>query len=135
MDKKDEMTNEQKLIRGIEFEEEKQPIKREDITTEAGLIRGIEFEENPDLDKEYLICFKYGTDEEGEVNDWKLIAGRKNLYKFIKDMIETMDIDESFIVADKTALEKRISVYDFMKLVIEGQNLYPDDNFNIDDYR
>ena len=131
---KNEMTNEQKLVQGITFEEPEH-VKREDITTSEGLVRGIEFEYDADTDKEYLICYKYGDDEAGEVNDWKKITGRKNLYEFIKSMVETMDLDDSFIISDTTTLDKAISVYDFMKKVVEEQGLYPDDNFNIDDYR
>ena len=131
----EEMTNEQKLVQGITFDE-KPEIKREDITTEDGLVKGIEFDLNPDLDKKYLICYQYGDDEgNDEIEGHKIIRGRKNLYEFIKQMVETMNLDESFILSDTSVLEKRISVYDFMKLVVEAQGLYPEDDFNIDDYR
>lgn len=127
-------TTEQKLTRGIEFlEEEKR--NPEEYISKDGLVRGIEFEDNPDLDKEYLIFFVYGDDDAGEVKDWKLITGRRKLYEFIKDMIETMNLDESFVLSDKSALEGRLTVYEFMKHVVEEQNLYPEDGFNIDNYR
>jgi hypothetical protein len=144
------LTEEQQLITAIDFDyegegadEKKEEIKlevkpqEETKKEEPKLVDAISFLDEPidAAEKEYLMFYTYGDDKGNEVKDWELITGRKQLYEFIKGLIETLNLDESFILADKEILNNRLTVYEFMKYVVEEQKLYPDDNFNIDDYR
>ena len=76
--------------------------------------------------KEYLICITFISDGDYE---WNIIKGRKNTYEYIKDMIEYIDVDESFVLVEHLTLDKRISVYKFMKYAQDSYN----DGFDIDE--
>ena len=75
----------------------------------------------------YLICLK-GTEED----IWNIVEGRESAYEFIKDNIDGVIIDESFILAENQPLRKRKPIYTYMKYV---EKFFPDDRFDIDDYK
>ena len=74
----------------------------------------------------YLICLK-GMEED----IWNIVEGREEAYEFIKDNIDGVIIDESFILAENQPLKKRKPIYTYMKYV---EKFFPDDRFDIDDY-
>ena len=60
--------------------------------------------------------------------EWIICNGRTEAYESIKDVIEIIDIETSFILVENLPLSKRISVYKFMKFVQDSYN----DGFDID---
>ena len=82
---------------------------------------------NPE-EREYLICI---TGSNGEEDYWIIINGRSNAFEHIKENVEYIDFNESFILVENLALANRISLYAFMK---EMEKHYPNDPFRIDEY-
>lgn len=78
-------------------------------------------------DKSYLICIR-GKD--GESDSWDIVIGRTEAYKLIKNSIEFINLEESFILVETTPLSKRKSIYAFMKFAEQFYN----DSFDIEDY-
>lgn len=74
----------------------------------------------------YLICLR-GTEED----TWNIVEGREAAYEYIKDNIDGVIIEESFILAENQPLRKRKDIYTYMKYV---EKFFPDDRFDIDDY-
>lgn len=74
----------------------------------------------------YLICLR-GTEED----IWNIVEGREAAYEYIKDNIDGVIIEESFILAENQPLRKRKDIYTYMKYV---EKFFPDDRFDIDDY-
>lgn len=81
---------------------------------------------SPD-EKEYLICIK-GKD--GAEDSWDIVIGRDEAYTYIKDSIEFIDLEESFILVDECKMSERKSIVVFMRYV---ERFY-EDNFDINDY-
>ena len=83
-------------------------------------------DKNPE-EKEYLICIvnKNGTDY-----DWDIIEGRTNVYEYIKEEIEFIDLEKSFVLVESLPLSGRKTIYAFMKYVQE----FYEDSFDIEDY-
>ena len=77
--------------------------------------------------KVYLLCL---ASNDGGDNTWELIVGRTELYKTIKDMIETIDFEKSFVLVESAKLCDRRSIVKFMKYAEQFYN----DSFDIDDY-
>lgn len=77
--------------------------------------------------KRYLICIKskYGEDS------WDFIEGRADAYEYIKDKIDDIDFETSFIVVSTQKIDDRKSIYSFMNY---AKKFFPDDTFDIDDY-
>lgn len=76
-------------------------------------------------EKQYLICI-HGYD-----NDiWNIVTGRTAAYEFIKEYIEDINLEDSFILVENCNLNQRKSIYAFIKHV---ESFY-EDNFDIDDY-
>lgn len=79
-------------------------------------------------DKIYLVCLT------GRDNDlWNIITGRKSAYNYIKENIEDYSIDvyQSFILAETCTINGKKTIYDFMKYC---ESIFTDSDFNIDDY-
>lgn len=81
---------------------------------------------SPD-DKVYLVCL---LDKDTGTKEWEFIKGRMNAYEYIKDYIEYIDFDKSFILAETLTLKDRKSIYAFMKFVSDQI----EDSFDINDY-
>lgn len=81
--------------------------------------------------KQYLLLmfFKESTQRE---KTFEIITGRQEVYDFIKENIEDLDIINSHILVEGVALEECANVYSFMKHM---EQYFPDENFCIDDYR
>lgn len=79
-------------------------------------------------DRQYLICI---ANTDGDSDIWQIITGRKNAREFIKDNIDLINFDESFILVEGCTLEQRKSIYAFMKHI---EKFFEDDPFDIDEY-
>lgn len=80
-------------------------------------------------DRQYLICIK-AKPGSGETDSWDIVIGRTEAYNYIKDNIDYIDIEHSFILVESLPLEKRASIYAFMKHVGD----FYEDSFDIEDY-
>lgn len=80
-------------------------------------------------EKEYLLLYT-GEYEGEEIKSYEFIKGRTNIYEFIKNMIECIDIHESLVLSESVKISDAISVYKFMKTFEE----YFKDSFDIEDY-
>lgn len=79
-------------------------------------------------DRQYLICI---ASTDGDSDIWQIITGRTNAREFIKDNINIINFDESFILVEGCTLEQRKSIYAFMKHI---EKFFVDDPFDIDEY-
>ena len=80
-------------------------------------------------EKQYLICIA-ATPGSGDYDIWDIVIGRTNAYEFIKDNIDMIDFERSFILVENCNLNQRKSIYAFVKYI---QDLY-NDGFDIDEY-
>lgn len=80
-------------------------------------------------DRQYLICIiaKSGS---GEQDSWDIVTGRTAAYDYIKENIDHIDIEHSFILVESCTLAQRKSIYAFMKHVGD----FYSDGFDIEDY-
>ena len=78
-------------------------------------------------DRQYLICIR---SKSGAQDIWEIVLGRTEAYEYIKENIDDINLEHSFILVESLPLEKRASIYAFMKHV---ESLYLD-NFDIEDY-
>lgn len=79
-------------------------------------------------DRQYLICIRT-KDFDGR-DDWEIVTGRTAAYEYIKENIESIDMEHSFILVESLTLAERKSIYAFMKYVGD----FYSDNFDIEDY-
>ena len=84
---------------------------------------------NPEI-KHYLICIAASIDS-GESDSWVIVQGRTSAFNYIKDNIDIINFEESFILVDGLPLSERRSIYAFMQY---AQQFYPEDSFDIVDY-
>jgi hypothetical protein len=85
-------------------------------------------EKHPE-DRQYLICIatKSGS---GVQDSWAIVTGRTEAYEYIKENIESINMEHSFILVETCVLAKRKSIYAFMKYACE----FYSDGFDIEDY-
>ena len=80
----------------------------------------------------YLLLIKVPNSDE---TFWEVVEGRENAYRYIKDNITIIDVDESFIIANKMKeidLDKMHTIYHFVKFVKNENDIV--DEFDIDDF-
>lgn len=77
-------------------------------------------------EKKYLVCIEETSGEK----DWAILIGRTATYEYIKDIIELINFEESFVLVETLKLSERKSLYAFMKF---AGNFY-DDGFDVEDY-
>ena len=77
-------------------------------------------------DRQYLICISGIT--EGDY--WTIVIGRTEAYKYIKENIDEINMEHSFILVESCTLAERKSIYAFMKYAGE----FYSDGFDIEDY-
>ena len=77
--------------------------------------------------KVYLLCI---SGKDGAEDSWEFITGRTELYETIKNSIEFIDLQTSFVVLEDHPLNTRKSIVSFMKYAERFYN----DNFDIEDY-
>lgn len=80
-------------------------------------------------DRQYLICIRT-KDGSGVPDSWDIVTGRTGAYEYIKDIIDDIDMEHSFILVESVALNERKSIYAFMKYAGE----FYSDGFDIEDY-
>lgn len=78
-------------------------------------------------DKVYLLCI---AGKDGAEDSWELITGRTELYDTIKNSIDFIDLQKSFVLVESAKLENRKSIVAFMKYAEQFFN----DSFDIEDY-
>lgn len=85
----------------------------------------------PGEDIKYLLLVKVPNSDE---RFWEIITGREEAYNYIKNNIDVIDVDESYIIATKTEvdLDNMHTIYGFVKFVKEKNDIV--DEFDIDDY-
>lgn len=74
--------------------------------------------------RQYLICLT-GTSE-----SWIIVTGRTEAYNYIKENIDDINMEHSFILVESCTLAERKSIYAFMKYAGE----FYSDGFDIEDY-
>jgi len=88
---------------------------------------------SPPEEREYLLLLVY-YDEDLD-STYKGIVGRQNVFDYIKDNIETIDIKKSVILAETVAIKDGISIYKFMSDCIKGETpVENEDGFDIEEY-
>ena len=138
------MENEKKVIKAFvaitdeEVEERKKTYdeyiemetKRFNEELQQQIIKEGAKEKGPE-EKEYLILFV--DIEDPERNWFNLVTGRTEAYQEIRNNIEAIDIHKSSILVEGVVLEKRISVYAFMRHV-QDKGFFEGESFDIEDY-
>lgn len=103
----------------------------------------------------YLLLLKYvsSKDNEEDVNEWKFVHGRQEVYGYIKNILVNeeengkdsmiLNIDESLIYADnpdipddknKLRLSNGINIYKFMKDCVIRNKVVDDSGFDIEEF-
>lgn len=80
-------------------------------------------------EKQYLICIKASA-QSGMDDEWDIVTGRTEAYEYIKDRIDYIDFERSFILVESCILSDRKSIYAFMKF---AKQYFPNDSFDIDE--
>lgn len=86
----------------------------------------------PGEDKRYILLIKCINSDE---TYWEMIKGRLEAYNYIKENIEDIDIDNSYIIVhgqERINFDNMHNLYLFMKDAREKNNI--EDGFDIDDY-
>lgn len=86
----------------------------------------------PGEDIKYLLLIKVPNTDE---TYWEVITGRETAYEYIKNNITEIDVDSSFIIANKQKeidLDNMHTIYGFVKFVKKENDIV--DEFDIDDY-
>lgn len=80
-------------------------------------------------DRQYLVCIKTKPGS-GEDDSWEILNGRTAAYNYIKENIEYIDMEYSFILVEHLSFNERASIYAFMK---HAETFYSD-GFDIEKY-
>lgn len=80
-------------------------------------------------DRQYLICMRVKPGSEAW-DCWDIVTGRTAAYNYIKENIDDIDMEYSFILVESCTLAERKSIYAFMKYAGE----FYEDSFDIEDY-
>lgn len=99
----------------------------EEVSAMKEMARIIDNKKKNPEDRQYLICI---SAKDGEDDSWQIITGRTNAYEYLKDNIDFINFDESFILVESCTLEQRKSIYAFLKHVEQ----FYEDSFDVDDY-
>lgn len=87
--------------------------------------------------KPYLLLLKLTSDVDDEdVTSWEVHIGRQDTYEHLRRLIEAEAIipDESFILSGSTPFEEAITIYRFMKVMVDKNLVVEETGFDIDDY-
>lgn len=77
--------------------------------------------------KEYLVLTQ--NSEDG-TTEFQFIIGRSATYEYLKSVIDTIDLDESYVIVETVKIKDRITVYEFLKMCKDRQLF--DDDFDVD---
>lgn len=75
--------------------------------------------------RQYLICISSQTQD-----SWVIVTGRTEAYNYIKENIDDINMEHSFILVETCTLAERKSIYAFMKYAGD----FYEDSFDIEDY-
>ena len=80
-------------------------------------------------ERQYLICIRA---KEGTYSQdcWDIVIGRTAAYEYIKENIDDINMEHSFVLVESVTLSERKSIYAFMKYAGE----FYSDGFDIEDY-
>lgn len=102
------------------------------MTEQKALRPAIIFDEKKDPEERIYVVLYIANDEKGEeIKSWEEIEGRTNTYKFIKGMIDNINIYESRVLVETVSLADSLNVYEFMKITSKH---ITDTTFDIEDY-
>lgn len=76
-------------------------------------------------DRQYLICIT-GMSQDS----WVIVTGRTEAYEYIKENIDDINMEHSFILVESCTLTNRKSIPEFMRYAGE----FYSDGFDINDY-
>ena len=79
--------------------------------------------------RQYLICIR-AKENSGAQDSWDFVTGRTEAYEYIKENIDDIDLEHSFVLVESVTLAERKSIYAFMKYAGE----FYSDGFDIEDY-
>ena len=80
-------------------------------------------------ERKYLICMRAKSGS-GAWDSWDIVTGRTAAYDYIKENIDDIDMEHSFILVESCTLAERKSIYAFMKYAGD----FYEDSFDIEDY-
>lgn len=84
--------------------------------------------------RQYLLLLITSHPESTDTpNTFEIIQGRDEVYKFIRDNIEDIDVVDSRIMVTHQSLEESITLLQFVRH-IKDEHLVEDDDFDIMDY-
>lgn len=85
--------------------------------------------------KSYLLLLKNYDDDEEE-RDWQIVTGRQDAYEYLRRLIEAEAIipDESYVLSGTTPFEEAITVYRFMRVMLDRNLVVEETGFDIEDY-
>ena len=79
-------------------------------------------------ERQYLICIRVNDPHSNDY--WDILIGRTAAYEYIKENIDEIDMEHSFVLVESVSLAERKSIYAFMKYAGE----FYSDGFDIEDY-
>lgn len=88
-------------------------------------------------EKKYLVLLFSEDDDNESDRTWTIITGRQNVFDYLKNLLitESFSADNSYILSGDQKFENALTVYRFMKLCIENENVYCNtDEFDIEEY-
>ena len=83
--------------------------------------------------KQYIILI-YGVDEDQEVFRWESMTGRTTMYNYIKNNVDSIDVDNSIILTENVPIKDAFTVFQFVKYLQNGNLIEDDEDFDIDYY-
>lgn len=82
--------------------------------------------------KQYLLLIYYYTDEIDKERSFEIITGRLEVYQFIKDNKDIINLEDSRILLTYQTLEDSITLLQFVRHLKDNE-LVQDDGFDIDE--
>ena len=127
--------NESKPV--VSFQETDEEAKRiaskqkEEIAKSSPLVI-FDDDKDPGKTKTFLVLL-VGTDGDDEYSYWELCVGRQAAYDLIKSFIESVDLINSYIVAEDDSIKNKKRVIDFLRYVLDSGKI-EDPGFDPMDY-
>lgn len=85
-----------------------------------------------DKEKQKYILLYYIEEDGEEVASFEIIKGRKEMYEFIKGLIDSIYLHKSKVLTEHVPYKDALNVYDFMDYVSKKLG---DTDFHIEDYK
>lgn len=90
----------------------------------------------PPEQREYLLLLAVNDNEaeDGVLYQWTGIIGRQQAFDYIANMADDLDWSNSRILAETATMSNMISIYKFMRLCIDNENVENPHGFDPDDF-